>query len=202
MIFKKSSSIVSFFFAIAVTWLPFNYIIGSYAAYFSYSSMAIPALGYQYSLLYVILYIFTKGLFSLTAPFLFLLHRLPLFFSTIALQNVTFWSYVALPLSMMFLFCIHPVGSMVICYSWYWLIPVAIYFFVQDSLLSRAVGASFIAHAIGSVVWLYTGSIPAHVWMGLVPLVMVERLLIALMMVGFVYCFAAIEDFFEQKVIA
>jgi len=71
MITKK---IISFCLATFVAFLPFNYIIGSKAALFSYSSMAIPALGYHYSLLYVVFYIFTKGLFSVSTPFLFLLH--------------------------------------------------------------------------------------------------------------------------------
>ena len=202
MITKKIASIFSFCLATLVAFLPFNYIVGSKIALFSYSSMAIPALGFQYSLVYVILYFFTKGLFTFVSPFLFLLHRLPLFFATAALKKSDVRIFVGLPIAAMILFCIHPVGSQVFYYSWYWFIPMIIYFFVQDSLISRALAASFIAHAVGSVVWLYTGHISAEVWTALMPLVIVERLLIAVGMLGFIYLFRLIHSFSESKVVA
>lgn len=110
--------------------------------------------------------------------------------------------FIGLPLLAMMLFCAHPVGCQVFYYSWYWFIPMAVYIFAQDTLVSRALGASFIAHAVGSVVWLYTGNIPAQVWTALMPLVIVERLIIAAGMVGFVYLFTSINSFCENKVIA
>jgi len=185
-----------------VTFLPFNFIIGSKAALFSYSSMAIPALGYQYSLLYVILYFFTKGLCFFPVSFLFFLHRLPLFFASMALK---FWDiriFVGMPLLAMILFCIHPVGIQAFYYSWYWFIPMGIYFFVKDTIQSRAFAASFIAHATGSVIWLYTGDVSLEVWTALMPVVIVERLLIAAGMIGFIYVFKYIHSFCEYKVIA
>ena len=189
MISKKNTSIISFCVATLVAFLPFNFIVGSKAALFSYSSMAIPALGYQCSLLYVILYIFTKGLFSYSLPLLFLLHRLPLFFATVALKVFDAKIFVGVPCLAMILFCAHPVGNQVFYYSWYWFIPMMIYFFVKDSMVSRALAASFIAHAVGSVIWLYTGNIPAEIWTALMPIVIVERLIIAAGMIGFIYLF-------------
>jgi hypothetical protein len=202
MITKKIVSIFSFCLATLVAFLPFNYIVGSKIALFSYSSMAMPELGFQYSLVYLILYFFTKSLFTFASPFLFLLHRLPLFFATIALKKSAAAIFVGVPLGAMLLFCAHPVGSQVFYYSWYWFIPMIIYFFVQDSLISRALAASFIAHAVGSVVWLYTGHIPAEIWTALMPLVIVERLLIAFGMVGFIALFKLINSFCESKVVA
>ncbi len=202
MITKKIVSMFSFCLATLVTLLPFNFIIGSKAALFSYSTMAIPALGYQHSLVYVILYFFTKCLFSLSLPYLFLLHRLPLFFATLALKNWDAKIFVGLPACMIVLFCMHSVGSQAFYYSWYWFIPMAIYFFAKDSIIYRALAASFIAHAVGSVTWLYTAHIPVEVWTALMPLVIVERLLIAAGMVGFTYLFKLINSFCENKVIA
>lgn len=202
MITKKIAVIISFFLATLVAFLPFNIIVGSNLAWFSYSSMAIPALGYQYSLLYVILYFFTKGLFSFSAPVLFFFHRLPLFFASIALKAFDAKIFVGLPLIAMILFCIHPVGALVFYYSWYWFIPMGIYFFVKDTIYSRALAASFIAHAVGSVVSLYAGTRSVEIWNALIPLVIIERLIIALGMIGFIYLFKCINSFCESKVVA
>jgi hypothetical protein len=164
--------------------------------------MAIPALGFQYSLLYVILYIFTKGLCSFYTPFLFFLHRLPLLFATVVLKNRDIRFFVIVPWLAIILFCVHPVGNQVFYYSWYWFIPMIIYFFVHDTIYSRALAASFIAHAVGSVIWLYTGNIPVQIWTALMPLVIVERLIIAAGMIGFIYLFKCINSFCESKVVA
>ena len=202
MMHKKFHAIISFCLATAVAFLPFNYIVGSRAALFSYSSMAIQALGFQHSLLYVILYIFTKSLFSFSVLYLFILHRLPLVVATIALKTRTIQLFVVVPLCAMMLFCVHPIGTQAFYYSWYWFIPMIIYFFVQDTIYSRALAASFLAHAVGSVVWLYAGNIPAEIWIALIPLVAVERLIIAAGMVGFIYLFRSINSFCENKVLA
>lgn len=205
MISKKLSGIVSFFLATLVACLPFNYIVGSKFAWFSCATMAIPALGCQYSLLYVILYIFTKSLCSSTGIMLFLLHRLPLFFATIALRQRSAKIYVGLPCIAMILFCMHSVGSQVFYYSFYWLIPIFIYFFVKDSMYSRALSASFTAHAVGSVILLYRCNLSAQTWTALMFLVPVERLIIAGGMLGCMYVFRYINNFcchLEPKVIA
>ncbi|MBP6869997.1 hypothetical protein KBC04_03890 [Candidatus Babeliales bacterium] len=197
---KKFASIISFCIATIVAFLPFNFIIGSKAACFSYSSMSIPALGYQQSLVYVILYFFTKGLFSYSFPLLFFLHRLPIFFATIALRYWDFKISVLLPLLAILLFCVHPTGVQVFYYSWYWFIPMVIYFFGKDTIYCRALIASFVAHAVGSVIWLYCGFIAPEVWTALMPLVIVERLIIAAGMIGFISLYNFIEDFCSHKV--
>jgi hypothetical protein len=200
MIPKKTAAIISFCWATLVAFLPYNYIVGSKFAWFSCATFVIPALGSQYSLLYVIFYVFTKSLCAYKLSFMFLLHRLPLFLATIVLQRRHVSTSVGLPLLAMILFCLHPVGSQAFYYSWYWFIPMIIYWFVQDSLYSRALSASFVAHAIGSVIWLYTGTISAQTWTALIPLVAVERLLIAGGMICSVYVFRSIKLFCQKQV--
>ena len=200
MITKKFSQIISFLLATLIAFFPFNYIVGSKFAWFSCSSMIIPALGYQYSLLYVIFYIFTKSVCTNIVSMLFLLHRLPLIFATLALQKRTAIISIGLPCLAILLFSTHAVGSQAFYYAWYWFIPMIIYFFAQDSLIFRAISASFVAHAVGSVIWLYTGNIGAATWMALIPLVACERLLIAAGMIGCVYLFKFIGLMFHKKV--
>jgi len=85
---------------------------------------------------------------------------------------------LVVPLVCMFLFMIHPQGQKAWFYSLYWLIPV-ICFFKKDRLILNALGSTFTAHAIGSVAFLYAFNLPASVWIGLIPVVFVERILFA-----------------------
>jgi len=202
MIDKKIAGIISFCLATLVALLPFNIIVGAKFAWFSFSSMVIPALGYHCSLLYVILYIFTKGLLLSSFSFLFFVRRVPLFFATIALRSRDVKVHVLLPILAMVIFCAHPIGFHAFYYSLYWFIPVAVYYWNIDSMYMRSISASFIAHAVGSVLFLYAGSLPASTWTALVPLVFVERLLIAGGMICGMHIFKNIEDFCTIKAIA
>jgi hypothetical protein len=201
MITKKIAAIVSFCLATLVAFIPFNYIVGSKFAWFSCATFAIPALGSQCSLLYVIFYIFTKALCGYKLSLLFLLRKLPLVFATLVLQRRHVMTSVVVPILAMILFCAHPVGSQVFYYSWYWFIPMILYWFIQDSFVARALSASFVAHAVGSVVWLYAGTISAQTWHALIPLVVVERLLIAAGMIVCVYALQVVAAWCQKKVI-
>lgn len=92
-----------------------------------------------------------------------------------------------LPILCMVLFIAHPVGSQVFFYSWYWFIPVFIHFLPQKMVFFEALGTTFIAHAVGSVIWIYMVPMPAEYWIGLMPVVAVERLLFASGMVVIFY---------------
>ena len=201
----KIQKITEFIFvciATLVAFFPFNFIVGSKFAWFSCATMAIPAVGFHYSLVYVIFYIFTKSLCSSKLFCLLFLKKMPLICSTLALRKRNAILCVVLPIVAMILFCAHPIGYEACYYSWYWFIPMIIYGFVPDSFISRAISASFVAHAVGSVIWLYKGTIPASVWIELLPIVAIERVIIAAGMVGFVYIFQAISVYISQKVYA
>lgn len=88
-------------------------------------------------------------------------------------------NFIALvPLICMALFWIHPIGDQVRFYALFWLIPL-LATFVRNNIVARSLGATFTAHAIGSVAYLYAFNIPAEVWMALPPVVVFERLLFA-----------------------
>lgn len=88
-----------------------------------------------------------------------------------------------LPLACMVLFVMHPVGAQAFVYSLYWLIPVVLYFVPRRSLFLHAVGSTFVAHAVGSVIWIYTVPMTAGMFLGLMPIVPLERAIFALGMV-------------------
>ncbi len=84
-----------------------------------------------------------------------------------------------IPLTAILLFVLHPEGRKAWFYSLYWLIPILAYF-KKDRLILNALGSTFTAHCVGSVAFLYTFNLPAPVWVGLIPVVFVERFSFAL----------------------
>lgn len=84
----------------------------------------------------------------------------------------------AVPLICMALFMLHPVGAQAWYYSLYWLIP-AIALLIPEHLFLRSLGATFSAHAIGGIIWLYTLPTTPEFWVALIPIVAFERFLFA-----------------------
>jgi hypothetical protein len=85
----------------------------------------------------------------------------------------------AVPIICMALFWLHPEGAAAWFYPLFWLIPLAAVFYRQN-LFIRSLGATFTAHAIGSVAWAYAFNIPAATYLPLMVIVPVERLIFAI----------------------
>ncbi len=122
--------------------------------------------------------------FALTGSYWSFGLYLPGLFGALAWRSKNIVIHCVVPLACMFLFIMHTQGAGAPLYTTYWLIPVALWFVGRNSLLERALASTFVAHAIGSVVWLYAYSIPSHVWHSLIPVVFFERLLFALALVS------------------
>jgi hypothetical protein len=113
--------------------------------------------------------------FSLIA----LLRMLPMIFAVIYFANRKKFVGAIVPLLCMVLFIVHPIGKQVWIFSLYWLIPILGSLFPRRFLLLKSLGATFTAHAIGSVLWLYTVPMEAGQWLALIPTVAYERLIFA-----------------------
>ncbi len=101
----------------------------------------------------------------------------PLAFAALYFGVRKYKKLVALiPLLCIALFIYHPEGRQAWYYSLYWLIPLATAF-APKSLIMKSLGATFTAHAIGGVAFLYAFNLPAEVWIGLIPIVFLERML-------------------------
>ena len=96
---------------------------------------------------------------------------------------------VIIPLLAMVFFILHPIGRAVWYYSLYWLIPMVIYLFANKldtfkyeplRIYLYALAATYIDHAIGSVMYLYALNIPAIYWNMALPYVPLERAVFAL----------------------
>lgn len=90
------------------------------------------------------------------------------------------WWLLAVPLLAMASFNLNPVGRSVWYYSLFWLIPILMWPLRERFLLARSLGATFTAHAVGGAVWIWAFNLPAAVWIGLIPVVILERSVFAL----------------------
>jgi len=99
------------------------------------------------------------------------------YFSSLSLSRICI--RLVLPVLCIALFLCNPVGLQAFAYSLFWLIPIVIYFLDKKNIFLDALAATFIAHAVGSVIFLYTVSLPAVAWNALIPIVALERLAIA-----------------------
>lgn len=113
-----------------------------------------------------------------------LAHFLPGLFAAYYWASNSFLMRVCVPAACAVMFAAHPVGYEALIYSIFWLIPMAVYFSNNKSLFATALGSTFTAHAIGSVIWLYTVPMISEQWINLMPLVVFERCVMALGMVA------------------
>ncbi len=86
---------------------------------------------------------------------------------------------VAVPALAMLVFWLNPVGQQAWVYALYWTIPILVKF-LPDRLIFRSYGATFTAHAVGSVLFLYTVPTAPALWIALIPIVAFERTVFAL----------------------
>ena len=103
------------------------------------------------------------------------------------------------PIACMALFVLHPEGRAAWFYSLFWVIPPVAALWFERSLIARALGATFTAHAVGSVAFLWAFNIPAATWATLVPITAVERGVFALGIAASVVAFSTALDAAEHK---
>jgi len=74
----------------------------------------------------------------------------------------------------MILFLIHPIGRQAWLYPMLWIIPLMATF-AKKRLILNSLGATFTAHAVGSTIFLYAFGLTPQIWLGLIPVVLIER---------------------------
>lgn len=153
--------------ASTITFTPF--IFGEGLKFTLFDAYA-PVLGIPAVIIVSIGSLFLHHTFNLAA----ILHVFPVIFGA--------WYFASrkkivnvMPLVAIIGFVIHPVGRQVWYYSLFWLIPVIASFYKEKSVLANALGATFTAHAVGGLLWIYAFNPPASVWNSLIPIVIMER---------------------------
>ena len=175
---KYLGYVVTILTVILARLIPVSYMVGSMGVYFSCTTTIAPVIARHMGLSWITLFLVTQKSMTLSVLLLHLIRRLPLLGAAYAYKSRHWFISVIIPVLCMLLFVMHDIGRQAWPYAMYWLIPVVLWFAV-DSIWSRALIASFVAHGLGSVICLYAGDIPVATWMGLIPIVIIERLLMA-----------------------
>lgn len=162
--------------------IPFSAVIGGSPQSFSLFDFIAPSFGGFLGtgigaagvvLVKLINVIAHKGTFDTTT----VIRLFPLAMGALYFGARRFKPLVALiPLVAIAAFLAHPEGRQAWYYSLYWLIPV-VALFVKRSLIFNSLGATFTAHAVGGVAFLYAFNTPSEVWVALIPVVFIERML-------------------------
>jgi hypothetical protein len=197
--FKEVFFVVAGFLAKSIH---FSFILGSKAAFFSAGQCISSAIGFfggpisailAYTMRFFISCLFTK------APFLLIsLYHIPTLMGTLYLSSSSRLFRALIPALCMVLFIIHPVGSQAPVYALYWLIPIALAFSSRRSIFLESLGSTFTAHATGSIIWLYTGSLQAETWNALITVVWAERLLLATGLTTAYYTIVHAQSYIEK----
>ena len=173
-----------------------TFFAGSHKLFFSGINLAFPVLGSllgaTFSGITVLLFFLFKKITLGGAITL----GLPTFFATLAFSIMTkkeksfkleFYNLllrVILPIFAIILFILNPIGRQAFIYSFYWFIPVALYVFEKinknSSIFLRSLTATFIAHAVGSLIWLYFIPTTSVYWISLISVVFIERFIFAI----------------------
>jgi len=164
-----------------------SFLLGSQMIWFSGVNSILPLSGAFGGVFGAGLVFFVRQLVHLfcfkTISLSFLALCVPGFCASLYWASNHFLVRLLLPLVCMVLFIAHPVGGQAFFYSLYWLVPAILYFGPRRSLFLTALGSTFTAHAVGSVIWCYTVPMTPAMWMALMPVVALERTLFALGMV-------------------
>ena len=200
---KKTSLIVKFMSSYILfyttTLAKVSLIIGSSLAFFSLASIVAPLIG-VFGGLGVLLGVglikaslsFVLGYGFLFSAIYFLPHLAAAFYFQ---QNSIFKLIV--PIIAMAIFIIHPQGSF--AYSLLWLIPIICYF-AKTNIIAKSLGATFSAHVVGSVIWLFTNSMTSEIWLGIIPVALMERTLFAAGIAIGYYAVKALKLAFVDKI--
>ncbi len=90
---------------------------------------------------------------------------------------------VLVPVAAIILFVAHPIGRQAWFYSMFWTIPLIIKILPKkysERVFLKSLGATFTAHAIGGIIWLYLIPMSPQQWIALIPVVIYERFLFAI----------------------
>lgn len=162
-------------------------VVGSHHALFSYANSVLPLrgafLGSRGSIMLFFIDFVLYGVWSTPFSYTFLVYHIPGFCASLywAVEGALIRLFV--PLVCIGLFVAHPIGMQVPWYALYWLIPLYGYLRTHKTVWVMSLGATFTAHAVGTVLWLYCFPSSQEMWVSLAPVVFIERLIMALGMV-------------------
>ncbi len=182
--FKYATIFLTLVLAALSKLIKLSFVIGSQRMFFSGINVMAPIAGFFGGFMGSILCLFFSFLFSSKSALLLAHTGLPNFLAGLYWRCESRVVKLVLPLACMGLFWQQTWGSLAAGYAVLWFIPVFTTLLNLNSLFAKSLSATFIAHAVGSVLWLYFGNITNTVWFALIPVALLERVCLAILMVG------------------
>lgn len=181
--------------------VPILPIFGTIGAFFSLASAFAPLIGFfvgtsSSALVYLVR---TALSFSTTLALGSFLVHIPTLAGTLVLSSQSRLLSRILSLVCIVTFLIHPIGKESFIYSLYWLIPICISFVPRPSIFLRSLSSTFITHAVGSTIFLYTHATTSAFWLILIPQVLLERLTYALLLTASYYAVTVSTNLINQR---
>jgi len=178
-----SSILISILSKIAGAW-KVSVVVGSTATFFSLANCITPLAGAFGGIsgalsasLCLLAIKCVLGSFTLKS---LLVYHLPTLCASLALAKSTRLVRVGLFALSILLFSLHHVGSQALIYSALWILPMLAELLIERFYLARAFSATMVAHAVGSLAFLYIQPMTPGFWIALTPLALVERVIFAL----------------------
>ncbi|MFA4830579.1 MAG: hypothetical protein WC862_00445 [Patescibacteria group bacterium] len=108
-----------------------------------------------------------------------ILRFFPVLFGVLYFAKHQKWT-LAIPVLAMIAFWAHPESRAAWYFALYWTIPLIMYPFHKKFIFARALGTTFTQHAVGGALWVWVFNMKAALWIGLIPVVWKERMLMAI----------------------
>jgi len=183
-----------------------SYIFGSHAALFSLSNCTLPLagryLGITGATMITVLHIIARAFWGGISPYSLLVYHIPGFCAALYWTSPKATIRLLVPILAIIAFISHPVGSQSVIYSLLWLLPIAVYTMRLEHMFAHALASTFVAHAVGSVMWLYLLPTTPLFWNALTPVACIERVTFALGMTVLAYAIDAIRAYSYKPVLA
>jgi hypothetical protein len=178
----KTPVLVSTILSILGRFIKLHYIVGSKHALFSAAECITPLTGLYGGWRASALLFGVQTIISLITAYsitpLLLVYHFPSFCASVFLSTKS-RSRILVPLSCIGLFIAHPVGWQTGWYALFWLIPLIVSLLDVRGFFLQALGATFTAHAVGTIIYLYFKGLTHEHLLILAPIVLLERLTFA-----------------------
>lgn len=164
--------------------VPFSQLIGAEKLKFSLFDFYGPMAGAFFSSAIGLITVFVMQIINwawrgFNLDLITLLRFLPMLMAVIYFSRKSKWILLVPGLAMI-MFWAHPEGRGAWYYALYWTIPFLAYLAPAKYMFARALGATFTAHCVGSVAFLYVMGLKSSIWISLIPVVWKERVLMAI----------------------
>lgn len=188
---------------LAALQVPFNQLVGSASRFTLYDFFAPLATGFIGLVPGLIAVFFTqladfliKGAVVVDASTI--IRFVPMLFAAWYFSKKNIFNII-IPALAIIAFIANPIGRSAWVYSMFWLIPIITYFFREKSLILRALGTTFTAHAVGGALWVWVFGLSKTIWLSLIPLVAFERMLFAAGIAATYLVFNAVLDVLVKR---